>query len=193
MARCSDGKPYCQHDYHALNGSLCAADACGKPVEGGCVSLAGEENGDGGRCQLLSAAMSPNWSSLTLSTCRSPGMLCLLRQVLPPASPRLSLHSGRTAILRVSRYPAEPLVLVVDVRGAGQKEADPPHATVAELAIPDSGEVSIHISVRPSVVSSSSLRTSIGMTRALACDVGSAACALYLQPRLAFEPGYEPG
>ncbi|GAA5975899.1 hypothetical protein JCM10908_005321 [Rhodotorula pacifica] len=44
-----NGKPYCQHDYHALNGSLCAARECGKPIEGSCVSLMGEENGGGGR------------------------------------------------------------------------------------------------------------------------------------------------
>ncbi|GAA5951069.1 hypothetical protein JCM8115_005046 [Rhodotorula mucilaginosa] len=44
-----DGKPYCQNDYHALNGSLCAAADCGRPIEGSCVSLIGEENGGGGR------------------------------------------------------------------------------------------------------------------------------------------------
>ncbi|GAA5878775.1 hypothetical protein JCM3774_005068 [Rhodotorula dairenensis] len=44
-----DGKPYCQLDYHALNGSLCAARGCGQPIEGSCVSLMGEENGGGGR------------------------------------------------------------------------------------------------------------------------------------------------
>lgn len=44
-----DGKPYCQNDYHALNGSLCATADCGRPIEGSCVSLIGEENGGGGR------------------------------------------------------------------------------------------------------------------------------------------------
>ncbi|GAA5855106.1 hypothetical protein JCM8547_002383 [Rhodosporidiobolus lusitaniae] len=44
-----DGKPYCQQHYHALNGSLCANLGCGKPIEGPCVSLVGEENGGGGR------------------------------------------------------------------------------------------------------------------------------------------------
>ncbi|GAA5910610.1 hypothetical protein JCM6882_001039 [Rhodosporidiobolus microsporus] len=44
-----DGKPYCQTHYHALNGSLCANLDCGKPIEGPCVSLVGEENGGGGR------------------------------------------------------------------------------------------------------------------------------------------------
>ncbi|GAA6002340.1 uncharacterized protein JCM10292_006610 [Rhodotorula paludigena] len=44
-----DGKPYCQLHYHALNGSLCANRNCGKPIEGSCVSLVGEENGGGGR------------------------------------------------------------------------------------------------------------------------------------------------
>ncbi|BGP46814.1 hypothetical protein JCM10450v2_002662 [Rhodotorula kratochvilovae] len=44
-----NGKPYCQHDYHKHNGSLCANPACGKPIEGACVSLVGEENGGGGR------------------------------------------------------------------------------------------------------------------------------------------------
>lgn len=49
----SDGKPYCQNDYHALNGSLCATADCGRPIEGSCVSLIGEENGGGGRCEFL--------------------------------------------------------------------------------------------------------------------------------------------
>ncbi|GAA5938464.1 LIM domain-containing protein [Sporobolomyces koalae] len=44
-----DGKPYCQYDYHLLNGSLCAHKPCGSPIEGPCVSLVGEENGGGGR------------------------------------------------------------------------------------------------------------------------------------------------
>ncbi|GAA6055168.1 hypothetical protein JCM3770_002216 [Rhodotorula araucariae] len=44
-----DGRPYCQHDYHKHNGSLCATRACGRPIEGECVSLVGEENGGGGR------------------------------------------------------------------------------------------------------------------------------------------------
>ncbi|GAA6031740.1 hypothetical protein JCM8097_001963 [Rhodosporidiobolus ruineniae] len=44
-----EGKPYCQLHYHALNGSLCANRDCGKPIEGPCVSLVGEENGGGGR------------------------------------------------------------------------------------------------------------------------------------------------
>ncbi|BGP14674.1 hypothetical protein JCM10213_006246 [Rhodosporidiobolus nylandii] len=44
-----DGKPYCQQHYHFLNGSLCANPVCGKPIEGSCVSLVGEENGGGGR------------------------------------------------------------------------------------------------------------------------------------------------
>ncbi|GAA5967478.1 hypothetical protein JCM11641_000559 [Rhodosporidiobolus odoratus] len=44
-----DGKPYCQQHYHFLNGSLCANGSCGKPIEGSCVSLVGEENGGGGR------------------------------------------------------------------------------------------------------------------------------------------------
>ncbi|GJN87502.1 hypothetical protein Rhopal_000451-T1 [Rhodotorula paludigena] len=48
-----DGKPYCQLHYHALNGSLCANHNCGKPIEGSCVSLVGEENGGGGRFPLL--------------------------------------------------------------------------------------------------------------------------------------------
>ncbi|GAA5942567.1 hypothetical protein JCM3775_000259 [Rhodotorula graminis] len=43
------GKPYCMQDYHALNGSLCADPRCGKPIEGPCVSLIGEDKGDGGR------------------------------------------------------------------------------------------------------------------------------------------------
>ncbi|GAA5899982.1 hypothetical protein JCM8208_005557 [Rhodotorula glutinis] len=46
---CFDGKPYCQQDYHALNGSLCADSRCGKPIEGPCVSLIGEDKGGGGR------------------------------------------------------------------------------------------------------------------------------------------------
>jgi hypothetical protein len=50
----SDGKPYCQYDYHLLNGSLCANRSCGSPIEGPCVSLGGEENGGGGRCEYLS-------------------------------------------------------------------------------------------------------------------------------------------
>lgn len=49
----SDGKPYCQLHYHSLNGSLCANHECGKPIEGPCVSLVGEENGGGGRCASL--------------------------------------------------------------------------------------------------------------------------------------------
>ncbi|BGP23512.1 zinc finger, LIM-type protein [Rhodotorula toruloides] len=44
-----DGKPFCQLHYHTLNGSLCANAGCGKPIEGSCVSLVGEENGGGGR------------------------------------------------------------------------------------------------------------------------------------------------
>ncbi|GAA5831910.1 hypothetical protein JCM3766R1_000148 [Sporobolomyces carnicolor] len=44
-----DGKPYCQYDYHSLNGSLCTNKSCGTPIEGPCVSLVGEENGGGGR------------------------------------------------------------------------------------------------------------------------------------------------
>lgn len=44
-----EGRPYCQRDYHRLNGSLCANGACGGPIEGPCVSLVGEEQGGGGR------------------------------------------------------------------------------------------------------------------------------------------------
>ncbi|KAI5481638.1 zinc finger, LIM-type protein [Pseudohyphozyma bogoriensis] len=40
-----DMKPYCQHHYHELNGSLCVNKECNKPIEGPCVSLVGEENG----------------------------------------------------------------------------------------------------------------------------------------------------
>ncbi|ORY88847.1 hypothetical protein BCR35DRAFT_262950 [Leucosporidium creatinivorum] len=41
-----DQRPYCQQHWHALNGSLCANPKCGSPIEGPCVSLVGEENGD---------------------------------------------------------------------------------------------------------------------------------------------------
>ncbi|KAL8286371.1 hypothetical protein RQP46_004388 [Phenoliferia psychrophenolica] len=44
-----DYKPYCQHHYHELNGSLCTDRKCGDAIEGPCVSLVGEANGGGGR------------------------------------------------------------------------------------------------------------------------------------------------
>ncbi|GAA5976517.1 hypothetical protein JCM5350_001716 [Sporobolomyces pararoseus] len=60
-----DGKPYCQYDYHHLNGSLCANKSCGSPIEGPCVSLVGEENGGGGRYH-------PNCFVCSISTCAIP-------------------------------------------------------------------------------------------------------------------------
>lgn len=44
-------RPYCQRHYHALNGSLCANAHCDDPIEGPCVSLVGEDRGNGGRCE----------------------------------------------------------------------------------------------------------------------------------------------
>ncbi|GAA5965423.1 hypothetical protein JCM3765_002374 [Sporobolomyces pararoseus] len=60
-----DGRPYCQYDYHHLNGSLCANKSCGTPIEGPCVSLVGEENGGGGRYH-------PKCFVCSVSTCAIP-------------------------------------------------------------------------------------------------------------------------
>jgi len=39
-----DGKPFCDYHYHKMNGSLCAAPICGRPIEGPCaVSHAGDK------------------------------------------------------------------------------------------------------------------------------------------------------
>jgi len=39
-----DGKPFCEYHYHEVNGSLCAAPACGTPIDGPCaVSHSGEK------------------------------------------------------------------------------------------------------------------------------------------------------
>ncbi|KAL7412894.1 hypothetical protein BDY24DRAFT_391470 [Mrakia frigida] len=32
-------RPYCEHDYHRENNSLCASSTCGKPIEGSCAVL----------------------------------------------------------------------------------------------------------------------------------------------------------
>ncbi|GAA5898839.1 LIM domain-containing protein [Sporobolomyces salmoneus] len=60
-----DGKPYCQYDYHSLNGSLCTNKSCGTPIEGPCVSLVGEDNGAGGRYH-------PDCFVCSISTCSVP-------------------------------------------------------------------------------------------------------------------------
>lgn len=47
-------RPYCAQHYHERNGTLCANPACSEEqrgIEGPCVSLAGEESGNGGRCK----------------------------------------------------------------------------------------------------------------------------------------------
>ena len=56
----------CAQHYHERNGTLCANAACSEEqrgIEGPCVSLVGEESGNGGRCKF--AIKSP--SLLTLS------------------------------------------------------------------------------------------------------------------------------
>ncbi|GAA5926036.1 hypothetical protein JCM1841_003202 [Sporobolomyces salmonicolor] len=99
-----DGKPYCQYDYHALNGSLCTNKMCGGPIEGPCVSLVGEENGGGGRYHP---------SCFNCTTCRTPLLehhfvvdglpYCELHSAGPASSPRSQARAAGGAGQQTSR------------------------------------------------------------------------------------------
>ncbi|GAA6058619.1 hypothetical protein JCM10212_004030 [Sporobolomyces blumeae] len=88
-----DGKPYCQYDYHVLNGSLCTNAACGKPIEGPCVSLVGEENGGGGRYHP---------PCFNCSTCSTP---LLEHHFVVDRLPYCEAHSSRPTLAAVSTLP----------------------------------------------------------------------------------------
>jgi len=99
---CFDGKPYCQQDYHALNGSLCADPRCGKPIEGPCVSLIGEDKGGGGRCAFPSFSSLPPRLALSSHAALTRHVLLPRPQTTLPASTaptrRASSPSSRTTL-----------------------------------------------------------------------------------------------